>query len=622
MLAARAALACLLLVLPLLLVTTREPGLASLGPLADAWWLTIALATIGLAFALDAVAIGARALRRAAAAIEGGHDPATVLRVLADTKRDMGFLLAGSRHFSSIDVARRGTLVRMRVTSALLLAMAGLWLPLALSAGLFVASRGWLSPVGLRIVTLAPAFTAYLVGGILYLLEESLVRRARKSWHERPRSKDVEAEEVRSWRRAASATPDAIVPGERESSDGVRGGTLRMAAIAVGALAGLVALPVLVLVPASAVGPVLTTLSAPATETYRPRAARAEAYRSYGVGGDLSVTAEEAGRILHDLMNDGSPEEPGGAERAPDRSTAEPWIVEGDNPFGLNPFAWGDSLLERVAGGVSDEQRAYLASVAAHPMADDFSRLARATELDVAAGRWATPFPAGVSMATLPVPRFASLRSAANGRIGAAAYALTEGRADDARRILSEVIAVGFLLGDDGPTLIDNLVGFAIVEAGGAAMADLFRASGQPGAAAELSRLRRVADRAAAMMQVEIPQGTDAWVRSLPGMVLDSTIVRGLRWEYFINLATMAPCLNMHQMVFGPGPAYEAFVDQARRSLVGRPSEEPLFELARHGWIGTADPGPPGVFGRLAGLFMSPGEDSCVRMLRFRTAPF
>ncbi|MDX1493193.1 MAG: hypothetical protein R3253_03895, partial [Longimicrobiales bacterium] len=59
----------------------------------------------------------------------------------------------------------------------------------------------------------------------------------------------------------------------------------------------------------------------------------------------------------------------------------------------------------------------------------------------------------------------------------------------------------------------------------------------------------------------------------------------------------------------------DAFVDSARVSLVRFPSEEPLFELARSGWIGAGE-GGPGVLERLAGLYMSTGENSCVRMLR------
>ncbi|MBT8489360.1 MAG: hypothetical protein HKO77_01645, partial [Gemmatimonadetes bacterium] len=61
--ATRAALAGAFLVLPLLFVVTRDAGFATLGPLADAWWVAVALATVGLAFALDAVGRTARTLQ-------------------------------------------------------------------------------------------------------------------------------------------------------------------------------------------------------------------------------------------------------------------------------------------------------------------------------------------------------------------------------------------------------------------------------------------------------------------------------------------------------------------------------------------------------------------------------
>lgn len=616
--AARAALAGVILVLPLLFVATRDGGFATLGPLADAWWIILALATVGLAFALDATARTARALRRAADALVSGHDLFTVLRVLADAKRDMGFLIVGARHFSLLDARRRDGALRMRVTAALLLAAAGLWLPVTFSLGLFFASRGALSATELQTLVLAPALVAYLLGGVLYLLEERRVRAARKAWYRQPGTTDSSRDEVLAWRASMDAHGRAdggdVVGGLRVGS-----GALRWGGIVVGALSVAVALPVLTLVPASAVGPILSTVSAPGMETYRPRAARAEAYRSYAIEADPDVTPQEAGAILHSLTFVGSSDAPGAGEREPERRIAEPWIprIEGSgDPLDLAPFAWGDSLLERVDRGLDPSAEAYLRSVADHPLVASFSRLARAPSVDVASGRWERPFPPGVSMATLPVPQFQSLRSAANARIAAAALAMDEGDAEEAERVLAEVVSVGFLLADDGPTLIDNLVGYAIVEAGGAALSDLFRLSMQPGESAQLSRLRQVAERSAALMETGVAEGTEAWVASLPDRVLDESLARGLRWEYFINLTTMAPCLNMNRLVFGAGEEYSAFVDQAREGLVRWPSEEPLFELARQGWAGGADGGGSGLLAGLLGLYTSRGEDACTVLLR------
>lgn len=616
--AARAALAGVLLVLPLLFVVSRDGGFATLGPLADAWWITLALATVGLAFALDALARTARALRRTADALGSGYDLGTVLRVLADAKRDMGFLITGARHFSLLDSSRRAGILRMRVTAALLLAGAGLWLSVTFSLGLFLASRGALSATELQALTLAPALVAYVLGGTVYLLEEGRVRTTRKAWYSEPGTAASTRDEIREWR--ASMDVHGAVDG-RDVLGGSRvgSGALRWGGIVVAALAVAVALPVLTLVPASAVGPILSTVSAPGIETYRPRAARAEAYRSYAIEADLDITPQEAGALLHTLTLVGSSDPPGTGEREPERRVAEPWIPQSDgsaDPLGLAPFAWGDSLLDRVDRGLDGPAEAYLRSVAAHPLVESFSRLARAPSLDVASGRWEQPFPPGVSMATLPVPQFQTLRSAANARIAAAALAMDGGDTERAQRVLAEVVSVGFLLADHGPTLIDNLVGYAIVEAGGAALADLFRISLQPGESAQLSRLRQVAERSAALLETSMAEGTEAWVASLPDRVLDESLVRGLRWEYFINLATMAPCLNMNRLVFGAGEEYEGFVGQAREGLVRWPSEEPLFELARQGWVGGGDAAESGVLAGLLGLYTSRGEDACTVILR------
>ena len=108
----------------------------------------------------------------------------------------------------------------------------------------------------------------------------------------------------------------------------------------------------------------------------------------------------------------------------------------------------------------------------------------------------------------------------------------------------------------------------------------------------------------------------EAYVRALPDLVVDTSSVRGLRWEYFINLATIAPCMNVHRMVFGSDDRYADFVEEARGVLVRWPSDEALFDLARSGWVGAGDDRAPTVITRLASLYMSTGENSCARMLR------
>ena len=103
----------------------------------------------------------------------------------------------------------------------------------------------------------------------------------------------------------------------------------------------------------------------------------------------------------------------------------------------------------------------------------------------------------------------------------------------------------------------------------------------------------------------------------MPGVVVDSAAMRGLRWEIFTTLSSLAPCLNLNQVVFGPDASYAAWLEEAHASLVAFPSEEPLFQLMRQGYFGPAGAGPPqGLPGRLLSLAMGGSEATggCTRM--------
>lgn len=605
--AQRAGLAGILLTLPLLLIAAREQDFASLGPFADAWWVPLFLLTVGLGVALDALARSARALRRSASALRGGYDPETLLHVLADGAHDTGFLLAGARHFSVLAETERKGVAILRAVAALATAAAGVWMIVSVTLGLFAAARGSLTPAELRLLTLGPAVLLYMVGAGAALVQEGRVRRARRLWHRQPWAEEMTSAEIRTWQEAGGLRPFRAA--------GPAAGALGAAGLAVAALSIPVVLAAITLASASVIAPILTTIAMPSFDTYRQRIARVEAYRTYAIEGDVSVSPAEAGQLLHDLMFVGDEVEKMAGRRPPSRAIETPWIPAA-NPFGLEPFTWADSLLERVEAGITAEERDFLREIGRHPGWGDFSRLARASTVDAGQARWDLPFVPGTTMATVPIPSFGSFRVSASAAVGAAALDVVEGRESEAEDRLREVIAVGFLLIDDGPTLIDNLVGVATVEVGGRALASLYRLTDRTSDAAELSRLVEVAGRTAAMMPTGQPRTAEAYVRALPDLVLDTTSVRGLRWEYFINLATIAPCMNVHRMVFGSDESYADFVEEARRVLVRWPSDEALFDLARSGWVGAGDDRRPSAVTRLASLYMSTGENSCARMLR------
>jgi len=249
--------------------------------------------------------------------------------------------------------------------------------------------------------------------------------------------------------------------------------------------------------------------------------------------------------------------------------------------------------------------------VASNPAHADLSRLARAAALDAGAGRWSDPLPEGVSVLSLPVPRIGGIREGAYSHLAAAAADLARGREGDAETKIREVISVGLLMADDGPTLIDNLVGHVVVGVGGTALERFYQATGRDADARQVRFLAEAAGRAAARVHTYAPEGTEAFVRSLPAAVADTGAVRGLRWESFILTTTLTPCLNLQRMVFGPEAEYRAFVARAHASLVRWPSEEQLFAVAEAGYWGAVAQGEPSLFGRFLGISMRPGKGSC-----------
>ena len=74
----------------------------------------------------------------------------------------------------------------------------------------------------------------------------------------------------------------------------------------------------------------------------------------------------------------------------------------------------------------------------------------------------------------------------------------------------------------------------------------------------------------------------------MPDLVTNSEALRGLRWEYFATFNMLAPCINLHKMVFGPDEDYEEWRAEARDALVRVRGERDLFDLAESGALGAA----------------------------------
>jgi hypothetical protein len=204
--------------------------------------------------------------------------------------------------------------------------------------------------------------------------------------------------------------------------------------------------------------------------------------------------------------------------------------------------------------------------------------------------------------------------------VARAAVQYLEGDPEGAEETLREIISAGFLMRDEGPTLIENLIGVVLIGIGGTGLENFFRTSGQEGAADELLWGRTMSEQAVTLASsFREHGGVEGQLRMIPPAVTGSEeTIRGLRWELFGLLNGLAPCMNGHKVVFGPDQDMADFQREAQAVLVRYPSEQALFDLAVAGWFADLEESSGSNWlGRLVELTLggsgTPG--SCASML-------
>jgi len=364
--------------------------------------------------------------------------------------------------------------------------------------------------------------------------------------------------------------------------------SFRIGAIGVALIALLILVPVITVTMTGAVGTVIAAIAVPSFETAQARVAVAEVLRRYRVEPDGSVTPEEAGEALHALLSASVSDHERVLDREPVRVYDQAWFPEDVDSVmgGGSSEDWALGLFERVQRGLEAVEREYLDSVAAHPAHAEFRTVALADSVDMIGTRYSLPFPDSVTPFELPIPNFRGIRNGADAHVAVAALELMHGRRDRAEETLREVISVGFALIDEGSTIIDAMIGTRLVDAGAEALERLYRATGRGGEAENLLWVRAGMEKALERASVTRSAfDAEGGLRMMPEAVLNETVVRGLRWEYFLTFTTLAPCVNLNKVVFGPGQNYEQWVADARQALVRRPSESLMFEFLEKGWF-------------------------------------
>jgi hypothetical protein len=600
------------LVLPLLWELAVEQPFWSLGALEGKWQVGTALAAVGVLVLVSALTSFFLAMRGAAAAADAGFGALTILEVMTDVGRDTGFLVQGKRHFSLLDAPRRARIVKARIGGAAAILAAAFWLSAGFGLAVLLAARGLLTPTGILAVALAPTLLSAVAGLVVLGAQHLQVRGALKRWSSQAASEGI-VDEGRLWAERLDAAGAAVVMGSGSKGEGA---TFRTGATMVAALLLLTTVPTVTVSVTSAIGPILAEIAVPAFLSVQEMAGATETLRRYRIPVADSITPGQAGAALQNLAFVGG-SQPDAWEKAPETRYAEGWFPDPEAfPDPYSESAARD-LMSRPLSGFTPAERAALVQAAEHPAHREFPVLAHARLVDVVSGRWTLPFPDSLSYQSLPWPRFAAFRTAGLAKVAKAAIDLSEGRSADAENGLVELISTGFLLMDQGPTLIDNLMGVVLANMGGDALEGFYRRSGRQAEADALVWARSgAADAARRARAGLVAEDIHSLLQGIPALVEQPDPLRGLRWEYFATFNTLAPCINVHKMVFGPDETYHAWRLRVRDSLVRVPGEVDLFELA-DGAAAGADPGAVGFLPRLLSLTLGSGRSpgSCAALI-------
>lgn len=566
----------LLLVLPLLWAMAGEQPLWSLGPFGGDWGVGLSLALVGTALLIFAVQSFVTLMRAAGRAADRGYGTWTILEVITDASRDTGFLIQGKRHFSLMDADRRESVVRMRIRGAALLLAAGVWLAVGFGTAILLATRGFITPSGVWLMTIGPAALLLAWGLVIGMRQHTTVHGARVRWIAQEGADRIQAE-GEDWAARLDGV-EGIPLGSGPKGQGARfrlSGTLAVAA------AVLTILPAMTVSVTGGIGAILASIALPEIRSIQEMAAAAEALGAYRLPADESITPLAAGGALQNLGFVGSSGATEAWEEAPTTTYELDWFP--------NPGVFPDAFTETVATDLmatalddfTPDEQAALRQAAAHPAHEAFHLLARAELADVVTGRWTLPFPDSASYASLPWPRFAAFRTAGLAQVAKATVELSEGQRADAENTLRELVSTGYLLIEQGPTLIDNLVGLVLANMGGDALEAYYRRVGQGDRADALSAARQAAADAVRRARAgAVQEDVHSLLQGIPRLVEDEDALRGARWEYFATFNMLAPCMNLHRMVFGPDEGYDAWRTRARDALVRVPGERDLFDLA------------------------------------------
>jgi hypothetical protein len=532
-----------------------------------------------------AVSRALRASVLAARVIRNGYAWMTVLETLCDMRGDTGNIIAGSREYAGIKPAQRDIYRKGRVGTELALLAGGLVAPMLFLFAVVLGSSGIVGLPIAWIALLAPA--AGIAAAVLFAERE---RRAFAA-HRKRRVTGADLARLASpW----NETFEVVRRGQRIG----RGPATRPDAgrwSTIGA-ATLLVLVVLLLVPLAVVGtlgPSYWSRTIPKFSNTKEKARIASIMRPFVLPKDARIKPLVAGHAFYALHAAKPLPGPGFVENPITLEAPPPW----DKPVPPGIFAdvrWqttenlpsGLKIISAMRSPRSAAEMAYLRNVATAPQWKHWDLLARASRLDYLGARYKVPFGDSATSWGMPMPSYGTTKMLAYASISRAAYHMAAGRRDSAEFALRGAVSVGFLMVDEGNTLMEQLIGIVITSIARQGLIDFYKAIGDPRGALLQARLDSI------VAQVEaapLPASSgfaagldlrDAAVMRSATMQLasDRGETRSLRLELMHPLA-LAPCTNLRELVFGFDPDLRALFDHQKASLGRYASDTAVIEL-------------------------------------------
>lgn len=313
-------------------------------------------------------------------------------------------------------------------------------------------------------------------------------------------------------------------------------------------------------------------------DAWRERIVEVERLRALRTPIDASVTPSVAGAALNRLMPvDGTASVPTHAVAAAE----VPWRAA-PLPAGLftnlrsNRWAGPEAskVITTVARGVSPDERAWLATIAAAPQWQDADLVARAGMIDITGNRYVLPFASDAW--SVGLPRFSRSAEFAHAGVARAAYYVAIGDVARAEAALRTVVSLGFALLDNSLIGIDGIIGRAMIDIGRDGMRQL-----------DIARNRHDRDALTAPLPRRKYTGPalkpgrgdlDALRETAVADLGNASLPLSFRGEQLSMLA-WSGCGSVRSVVLGPGAQEAEALSAARTTLARNDSERQLVDL-------------------------------------------